>query len=59
MTTELSTWASAHGLSTVDAYAATMMRTFGPPQLVLARGEGAHVWDDTAAGTSTCWRVSR
>ena len=22
------------------------MNTFGPPKLVLARGEGAHVWDD-------------
>ena len=22
------------------------MNTFGPPQLVLVRGEGAHVWDD-------------
>jgi acetylornithine/N-succinyldiaminopimelate aminotransferase len=46
MTTELSAWASVHGLSTVDAYARTMMRTFGQPQLVLARGEGAHVWDE-------------
>ena len=24
----------------------TMMRTFGQPQLVLTRGEGAHVWDE-------------
>jgi acetylornithine aminotransferase len=46
MTTELSTWPSAHGLSTVDAYGQTMMRTFGQPQLVLSRGEGAHVWDE-------------
>ena len=23
-----------------------VMNTFGPPKLVLARGEGAHVWDD-------------
>ena len=22
------------------------MNTFGPPKLVLARGEGAHVWDE-------------
>ncbi|HEY6933663.1 MAG TPA: acetylornithine transaminase [Marmoricola sp.] len=26
-------------------YAASLMNTFGPPKLVLARGEGAHVWD--------------
>ena len=26
-------------------YAASMMNTFGPPKLVLTRGEGAHVWD--------------
>jgi acetylornithine/N-succinyldiaminopimelate aminotransferase len=28
-----------------ERYAASLMNTFGPPQLVLARGEGAHVWD--------------
>ena len=28
-----------------ERYAATLMNTFGPPKLVLARGEGAHVWD--------------
>ena len=27
-------------------YAGSMMNTFGPPKLVLSRGEGAHVWDD-------------
>ena len=27
-------------------YAASLMNTFGPPKLVLVRGEGAHVWDD-------------
>lgn len=26
-------------------YAASLMNTFGPPKLVLERGEGAHVWD--------------
>lgn len=26
-------------------YAAAVMNTFGPPKLVLTRGEGAHVWD--------------
>ncbi len=26
-------------------YAASVMNTFGPPKLVLTRGEGAHVWD--------------
>ncbi|MGA8256767.1 MAG: acetylornithine transaminase [Nocardioides sp.] len=28
-----------------DRYAASLMNTFGPPKLTLARGEGAHVWD--------------
>ena len=27
-------------------YAASLMNTFGPPKLALARGKGAHVWDD-------------
>ena len=26
-------------------YGRSLMNTFGPPRLVLARGEGAHVWD--------------
>jgi acetylornithine/N-succinyldiaminopimelate aminotransferase len=30
-------------------YAESMMNTFGPPKLVLTRGEGPYVWDD--AGT--------
>src|SRR4029079_213015 len=29
-----------------ERYAASVMNTFGPPQLVLARGEGARVWDE-------------
>lgn len=28
-----------------ERYAASLMNTFGPPRLVLTRGEGAHVWD--------------
>ena len=28
-----------------ERYAASLMNAFGPPKLVLARGEGAHVWD--------------
>lgn len=28
-----------------ERYAGSLMNTFGPPKLVLARGEGAHVWD--------------
>jgi acetylornithine aminotransferase len=28
-----------------DRYAGALMNTFGPPKLVLTRGEGAHVWD--------------
>ena len=29
-----------------DRYAEAVMNTFGPPKLVLTRGEGAHVWDE-------------
>jgi acetylornithine aminotransferase len=29
----------------VERYQGALMNTFGPPKLVLARGEGAHVWD--------------
>jgi len=29
-----------------ERYAAALMNTFGPPQLVLARGKGTHVWDE-------------
>ena len=29
-----------------ERYAASMMNTFGPPKLVLTRGEGPYVWDD-------------
>ena len=28
-----------------DRYADALMNAFGPPKLVLTRGEGAHVWD--------------
>jgi acetylornithine aminotransferase len=28
-----------------ERYAGSLMNAFGPPKLVLARGEGAHVWD--------------
>ena len=28
-----------------DRYLASLMNTFGPPRLQLARGAGAHVWD--------------
>ncbi len=28
-----------------ERYADSLMNTFGPPKLVLERGEGAHVWD--------------
>ncbi|MDX6373196.1 MAG: acetylornithine/N-succinyldiaminopimelate aminotransferase [Nocardioidaceae bacterium] len=31
--------------SHADRYAASLMNTFGPPKLILVRGEGAHVWD--------------
>ena len=33
-----------------DRYADALMNTFGPPKLVLTRGEGARVWDED--GTS-------
>ena len=29
----------------VERYQGALMNAFGPPRLVLARGEGAHVWD--------------
>jgi acetylornithine/N-succinyldiaminopimelate aminotransferase len=29
-----------------ERYAASLMNTFGPPQLLLTRGKGAHVWDE-------------
>lgn len=32
-------------MSYAERYAASVMNTFGPPALVLTRGEGAHVWD--------------
>jgi len=32
--------------TSTERYAAALMNTFGPPQLVLARGKGAHVWDE-------------
>jgi acetylornithine aminotransferase len=28
-----------------ERYAASLMNTFGPPKLVLVKGQGAHVWD--------------
>jgi acetylornithine/N-succinyldiaminopimelate aminotransferase len=33
-------------MTTLDRYAAAVMNTFGPPQLVLSRGKGARVWDE-------------
>ncbi len=32
--------------SSRERYAAALMNTFGPPQLVLTRGKGSHVWDE-------------
>ncbi len=29
----------------LERYQGALMNTFGPPKLVLARGEGAHIWD--------------
>ena len=29
-----------------ERYTGALMNTFGPPKLVLTRGEGAHVWDE-------------
>jgi acetylornithine aminotransferase len=29
-----------------ERYGAALMNTFGPPRMVLTRGEGCHVWDD-------------
>jgi acetylornithine aminotransferase len=33
-----------HGLK--DRYAGAVMNTFGPPRMVLTRGQGAYVWDE-------------
>jgi acetylornithine aminotransferase len=33
-------------MTSQERYAAALMNTFGPPQLVLTRGKGAHVWDE-------------
>lgn len=33
------------GTQWAERYAGALMNTFGPPKLVLTRGEGAHVWD--------------
>ncbi|HEX6516860.1 MAG TPA: acetylornithine transaminase [Nocardioidaceae bacterium] len=33
------------GAQVQERYAHALMNTFGPPRLVLARGEGAYVWD--------------
>ena len=33
-------------MNTRDRYGKSLMNTFGPPRLVLVRGEGAHVWDE-------------
>ncbi|MDN5895301.1 MAG: acetylornithine transaminase [Nocardioides sp.] len=38
MTTNTASWP--------ERYAASLMNTFGPPKLILTRGEGAHVWDE-------------
>src|SRR4051794_32608030 len=33
-------------MTSQERYAASLMNTFGPPQLVLSRGAGARVWDE-------------
>ena len=33
-------------MTSQERYGAALMNTFGPPQLVLTRGKGAHVWDE-------------
>ncbi|MFP5345503.1 MAG: acetylornithine transaminase [Actinomycetes bacterium] len=37
--------ASAHGADLAQRYGNALMNTYGPPQRVLARGEGVYVWD--------------
>ncbi len=34
------------GAAWSERYSASVMNTFGPPQRVLVRGDGAHVWDE-------------
>jgi acetylornithine/N-succinyldiaminopimelate aminotransferase len=36
---------SATNAEWTERYAGSLMNTFGPPKLVLTRGQGAHVWD--------------
>jgi len=33
-------------MSWTERYAGALMNTFGPPKLVLTRGQGTHVWDE-------------
>lgn len=40
---------SAQGAALTERYAGALMNTFGPPQRVLVRGEGAYVWDADGA----------
>ncbi len=37
--------AGVPGVAWADRYGQALMNTFGPPQRVLVRGEGCHVWD--------------
>jgi len=37
---------SSPAISSRERYAAALMNTFGPPQLVLTRGKGSRVWDE-------------
>jgi acetylornithine/N-succinyldiaminopimelate aminotransferase len=37
---------TAENSDVLGRYAQSMMNTFGPPKLVLTRGEGPYVWDD-------------
>ena len=38
--------AAQAGAAWSERYSASVMNTFGPPQRVLVRGDGAHVWDE-------------
>ncbi|BBH18369.1 acetylornithine aminotransferase [Nocardioides baekrokdamisoli] len=37
---------TSQGLSASERYSGALMNTFGTPKLVLAKGDGTHVWDE-------------
>ena len=42
---ELSSLSTSSSAPVLEAYAHSVMNTFGPPKRVFVRGEGCHIWD--------------